>query len=222
MDGNSRWAKKNILPLSMGHKAGSKAIKTLVKSAAQLGVKYLTIYAFSTENWQRPKEEVGNLMFLLKEYLSKEVDELIKNGVKIVVSGRLDNVEESTVQKIRSIEERTKNNKNICLNVAFDYGARQELVDSFKGILTAIEDGKVGRDDVDENLISQNLYNPQIPDPDLLIRTGGEMRISNFLLWQISYSEIYFTERLWPDFSKEDLELAILEFNKRKRNYGKR
>ncbi|MFT6076836.1 MAG: undecaprenyl diphosphate synthase, partial [Rickettsiales bacterium] len=193
MDGNARWAKKNIIPLAMGHKAGSKAIKTLVKSAASFGVKYLTIYAFSTENWKRPQEEVGNLMFLLKEYLAKEVDELIENGVKIVVSGNLENVEESTVRKIRSIEEKTKDNQAICLNVAFDYGSRKEIVDSFKKILSSMEDKKINLKDVNEDLISQNLYQPQIPDPDLLIRTGGEMRISNFLLWQLSYSELYFT-----------------------------
>ncbi|MFT5703023.1 MAG: undecaprenyl diphosphate synthase [Rickettsiales bacterium] len=222
MDGNARWAKINNLPLAMGHRAGSKAIKTLVKSAIESGVKYLTIYAFSTENWQRPKEEVGNLMFLLKEYLAKEVKELIENGVKIVVSGNLENVEESIVKKIKALEEKTKDNQNIVLNVAFDYGSRQEIVDSFKKIFVAIESKKISLNDLNEELIGQNLYQSQIPDPDLLIRTAGEMRLSNFLLWQSAYSELYFTDKLWPDFGKEDLNLAILDFNKRKRNYGKR
>ena len=222
MDGNARWAKNKNLPVAMGHKAGSQAIKTLVKAAAEFGVKYLTIYAFSTENWQRPKEEVGYLMFLLKEYLAKEINELIENGVRIIVSGNLENVEESIVKKIRSIEEQTKNNKTICLNVAFDYGSRQEIVDSFKKIATLIAEKKIDLSEVNENLISKNLYQPQVPDPDLLIRTAGELRLSNFLLWQSAYSELYFTEKFWPDFSGEDLYKAILDFNQRKRNYGKR
>ncbi len=222
MDGNARWAKSRSLPVAMGHKAGSVAIKTLVKSAAEFGVKYLTIYAFSTENWQRPQEEVGYLMLLLKEYLAKEIDELLENGVKIIVSGNLGNVEKSIVKKIREIEEQTKNNQTICLNVAFDYGSRQEIVDGVKKIIVAIEDKKISFDQVSEDLISQNLYQPQMPDPDLLIRTAGELRLSNFLLWQLAYSELYFTEKFWPDFSKEDLYEAILDFNQRKRNYGKR
>ncbi len=222
MDGNARWAKNKNFPVAMGHRAGSRAIKTLVKSAAEFGVKYLTIYAFSTENWQRPKEEVSYLMFLLKEYLAKEVGELAENGVRIIVSGNLENVEESIVQKIHSIEEQTKNNQTICLNVAFDYGSRQEIVDGLKKIAIAIEEKRINSNEINEDLISKNLYQPQVPDPDLLIRTAGELRLSNFLLWQLAYSELYFTEKFWPDFSKEDLHKAILDFNQRKRNYGKR
>ena len=222
MDGNARWAKNKNLPVAMGHRAGSQAIKTLVKSAAEFGVKYLTIYAFSTENWQRPKEEVSYLMFLLKEYLAKEVGELVENGVKIIVSGNLENVEESIVEKIRSIEEQTKNNQTICLNVAFDYGARQEIIDGLKKIVIAIEEKRINPSEINEDLITKNLYQPQLPDPDLLIRTAGELRLSNFLLWQLAYSELYFTEKFWPDFSGEDLYKAILDFNQRKRNYGKR
>lgn len=222
MDGNFRWAQKQNLPASAGHKAGSKAIKTLVKAAAELKVQYLTIYAFSTENWQRPKEEVGYLMALLKEYLSGEVDELIKNGVKIVVSGNLENVESGIVKKIKALEEKTKNNSNITLNVAFDYGARQEIVDAFKNIAQDLLKKDFNLNQINEELVSQNLYQPNIPDPDLLIRTSGEMRLSNFLLWQLAYSELYFTKTLWPDFAKEDLVQAIEEFNQRKRKYGKR
>lgn len=222
MDGNARWAKNKSLPIAMGHKAGSTAIKTLARAAAEFGVKYLTIYAFSTENWQRPEEEVGYLMLLLREYLAKEVDELADNGVKIIVSGNLENVDKSTVKRIREIEEQTKNNQTICLNVAFDYGSKQEIVDAVKKIVVAIEDKKINFDQINEDLITQNLYQPQVPDPDLLIRTAGELRLSNFLLWQLAYSELYFTEKFWPDFSKEDLHKAILEFNQRKRNYGKR
>ena len=222
MDGNSRWAKSKNLPVALGHKAGSKAIKTLVKSAVKFGVKYLTIYAFSTENWQRPKEEVNYLMFLLKEYLTKEANALVKNGVRIIVSGNLSNVEESIINKIRDIEEQTKHNQKICLNVAFDYGSRRELLDCFNKIAIALEQKKINLVEVSEDLISKNLYQPEIPDPDLLIRTAGELRLSNFLLWQLAYTELYFTEKFWPDFSQEDLFAAILDFNQRKRNYGKR
>lgn len=218
MDGNARWAKERKLPTVMGHRSGSMAIKTLVKSAIEFGVKYLTIYAFSTENWQRPQEEVGYLMGLVKEYLTKEINELIENDVKIVVSGHLANVDKSLVDNINKVVLRTKDNQTICLNVAFDYGSRQEIVDAFKKIIATINDS----DEIDENLISKNLYQPEIPDPDLLIRTAGEERLSNFLLWQSAYSELYFTKKFWPDFNKEDLVQAIFEFNQRKRNYGKR
>jgi undecaprenyl diphosphate synthase len=222
MDGNARWAKNKGLPVTVGHKNGSQAIKTLVKSAIEYKVQYLTIYAFSTENWHRPREEVKYLMLLLSEYLTKEVNELIKSDVKILVSGSLDDVDNSIVKKIRTIEEQTKKNKTICLNVAFDYGSRQEIIDSFKKILVDIENKKITFSQVNQDLVSQNLYQPQIPDPDLLIRTAGEMRLSNFLLWQSQYTELYFTTKLWPDFAKEDLLDAIIEFNKRKRSYGKR
>jgi undecaprenyl diphosphate synthase len=222
MDGNARWAKEKNLPTASGHKAGSGAIKTLVKSAAEFGVKYITIYAFSTENWQRPKTEVSYLMTLLKEYLAREINELIENGVKIVVSGNLENIDKSIAEKINKITEKTKNNKNICLNVAFDYGSKQEIVDAFKKIIVDIQNKKISFSEISESLISKNLYQPQIPDPDLLIRTAGELRLSNFLLWQLAYTELYFTKKFWPDFSKEDLKQSILEFNQRKRNYGKR
>lgn len=218
MDGNARWAKSKSLPVAMGHKAGLSAIKNLVKSAAELKVKYITIYAFSTENWGRPKDEVDNLMFLLKEYLAREVDELIKGGVRILICGSLKNVEESLVKKIKLLEEKTKDNSNIVLNVAFDYGSRQEIVDC----LTQIVRNKIQDFEITEELISKNLYQPEVPDPDLLIRTGGDRRISNFLLWQLAYTELYFTEKFWPDFSDSDLKEAILDFNQRKRNYGKR
>lgn len=218
MDGNARWAKSRNLPTAMGHKAGLGAIKNLVKSAVKLNIKYLTIYAFSTENWGRPKDEVGNLMFLLKEYLAKEVDELVQNGVRILISGNLQNVEKDLAVKIKLLEEKTKDNKGIVLNVAFDYGARQEIVDCLKQIVR----NKIPLEEINEDLISKNLYQPELPDPDLLIRTGGDKRISNFLLWQIAYTELYFTEKFWPDFSEVDLKEAILDFNQRKRNYGTR
>ena len=222
MDGNARWAKKNNLSISAGHKEGSKAIKKLVKSAIKFGVKYLTIYAFSTENWQRPNSEVSGLMSLMKDYLKKDVNDLIKNDVRILISGDLQNLEKSTSSKINKIVEKTKNNKAITLNVAFDYGARNEILKALKKILIDCKNNKISFDDLSEDLISQNLYQPDIPDPDILIRTSGEQRVSNFLLWQIAYSELYFTQTLWPDFGENDLLLAIQEFNQRKRNYGKR
>ena len=222
MDGNARWAKNKSLPTSMGHKAGSQAIKTLVKAAVEFKVKYLTIYAFSTENWQRPKTEVGYLMLLLKEYLAKEVNELVKNGVRIIISGNLDKIDQSIITKIKQVEKKTKNNQAICLNVAFGYGAREEIVSAVQKIIVDVKNKKINLNQIDEGLISKNLYQSQIPNPDLLIRTGGEQRLSNFLLWQLAYTELYFTPKLWPDFSKEDLHEAILDFNQRKRNYGKR
>jgi undecaprenyl diphosphate synthase len=222
MDGNARWAKENSLPTSAGHKAGLEAIKTLIKSASDFGIKYLTIYAFSTENWQRPKEEVGYLMDMMKWYLKYEVNQLIENGVRIFISGNLENLDESTRNRIKEIEKSTAKNNLITLNVAFDYGARQEIVDALKKIVLAIENKKITFADINENLISNNLYHPEIPDPDLLIRTAGEFRVSNFLLWQVAYTEFYFTEKFWPDFDKQDLQNAILSFNQRERRYGKR
>jgi len=222
MDGNARWAKKNSFNVAAGHKKGSKVIKEIVKSAAKLGVKFLTIYAFSTENWQRPKEEVGGLMSLLKNYLGGDVNELIKNDVKIVVSGSLENIDAKIVDQINKIVEKTKNNQAITLNVAFDYGARKELASACKQIALALKEGKISVSDIDESYLSKNLYQPTIPDPDLLIRSGGNIRLSNFLLWQLAYTELYFCQTLWPDFTEKDLIQAITNFNQRKRNYGKR
>jgi len=222
MDGNARWAKKKSLPIAIGHRTGSKAVKTLIESALEFGVQYLTIYAFSTENWQRPKKEVDYLMGLFQKNLDKETDWINKNKVRIVISGNLENVNSEIKNKIKKIEKITKDNKKLILNIAFDYGAKREIVDALKQIILDIENNKIIFSDIDENLIRKNLYNSWIPDPELLIRTSGVVRISNFLLWQISYTELYFTKKLWPDFDKEDLYKAILDFNKRERRYGKR
>jgi undecaprenyl diphosphate synthase len=224
MDGNARWAKKRNLPISAGHKAGSQSIQKLIESSIEFGVKYLTIYAFSTENWQRSKEEIDNLMKLMKTYLTKESDKFIKNDVKILISGSLNNLDKDICSKINNLQEETRHNKAITLNVAFDYGGRKEIIDAFKKIISSMGDVKKENftDSINEELLGQNLYNPEIPDPDLVIRTSGEQRLSNFLLWQSAYSEMYFTDTLWPDFDKNDLLLAILEFQKRQRRYGKR
>lgn len=222
MDGNSRWAKSYKLPLQVGHKKGTENIEKISDACIEFGVKYLTIYAFSSENWERPKEEVSYLMNLLDEYLEKETASLTKKGVRIIISGDLSKLSEKTKKHILEVEEKTKNNKTLTLNVAFSYGGRQEIVDAVKKIVLEVEQNKISVNQITAQTISQHLYQPSIPDPDLLIRTAGDLRISNFLLWQSAYTELYFTETFWPDFSKKDLQKAIINFNKRERRYGKR
>ncbi len=222
MDGNARWAKSKNLPLQVGHKNGSENVSKVAESCIELGVKFLTIYAFSSENWDRPSDEVNYLMKLLDEYLEKETKPLAEKDVKIVISGNLEKLSEATKSKICNIEEETKNNKSLTLNVAFSYGSRQEIVDAARKIALEVSMGKISLDQISEALFSQNLYHPEIPDPDLLIRTAGDVRLSNFLLWQAAYSELYFTETYWPDFDKENLLQAIKNFNKKERRYGKR
>ena len=222
MDGNARYAKSKSLPIKVGHKIGSDNVQKIANNCIEIGVKYLTIYAFSSENWNRPKEEVDYLMSLLYEYLSKEAQELIDSGIKIVVSGNLNSVEEKLKNKIRQVEELSKNNSKLTLSVAFSYGARQEIVDAVKKIAIAVKNQEIIIDDIDEDLFRKHLYHPEIPDPDLLIRTAGDLRISNFLLWQIAYTEFYFSEKFWPEFDKFELLKAINNFNKRERRYGKR
>lgn len=222
MDGNARWASAKKLPLKIGHKNGSENVQKTAQDCIELGVKFLTVYAFSSENWNRPAEEVQYLMNLLDEYLERETKPLMEKGIKLIISGNLDKVPESTKSKIYKAQELTKNNKSLTLNVAFSYGSRQEIIDAAKKIALAVSEGKISVDDVNEEQFSQNLYHPEIPDPDLLIRTAGDLRLSNFLLWQAAYTEFYFTKTFWPDFGKKDLLDAINSFNKRERRYGKR
>ena len=222
MDGNARFAISKSLPIKIGHKMGADNVQKITDNCIEIGVKYLTIYAFSSENWNRPQEEVKYLMDLLYDYLAKESSELMKRGIKIIVSGNLDNVEERLKNKIEQVEELSKNNTKLTLNVAFSYGARQEIVDATKKIAVAVKNQEIIIEDVNENLFSNYLYHPEIPDPDLLIRTAGDLRISNFLLWQIAYTELYFSEKFWPEFNKSELLKAINNFNKRERRYGKR
>lgn len=222
MDGNARWASSKNLPLKIGHKKGAENIENIVSAAIEARVKFLTIYAFSSENWNRPADEVEYLIKLLDQYLSDEIKPLIEKGVRILISGNLEKLSAATKEKIREIEDVTKDNKVLTLSVAFSYGARQEIVDAVKKIAVLAQEKKIDLSEIDEDLIAKNLYNPQIPNPDLLIRTAGDLRVSNFLLWQIAYSELYFTEKFWPDFSKEDLIIAIENFNQRERRYGKR
>jgi len=222
MDGNARWAKAKNLPLALGHKSGSENVRKIAESCIEIGVKNLTIYAFSSENWDRPQDEVSYLMKLLDEYLEKETKPLIEKDVKIVISGNLEKLPASTKEKIAAIQNQTKNHQTLTLNVAFSYGSRQEIVDATKKIALDVSQGKISVDEINTEIFSQNLYNPKIPDPDLLIRTAGDLRLSNFLLWQLAYAEFYFTKTYWPDFNKSELMQAISEFNKRERRYGKR
>lgn len=213
MDGNGRWAKKRGLPRTFGHREGAASLRKVITHAAKLGVKYLTVYAFSTENWKRSKEEVSALMFLFKSYIKNEEKNIMENNIRFMVSGRTDNVSPALLKAIRGLEEKSKNNTGLTFNIAFNYGGRAEIVDAVNRII------KSGVESVDEESFSKYLYH-DIPDPELLIRTSGELRISNFLLWQIAYSEIYITDTLWPDFDEKELEKAIEEFNKRDRRFG--
>ncbi len=222
MDGNARWAQSKNLPLKVGHKIGSENLQKVAESCIEIGIKYLTVYAFSSENWDRPQDEVNYLMQLLDEYLEREAKSLMEKDVKIVISGNLQKISEPTKLKIHNIQNLTKHNKALFLNVAFSYGSRQEIVDAAKKISAGVKDGKINLDQISEELFAQNLYHAEIPDPDLIIRTAGDSRLSNFLLWQAAYAELYFTKTYWPSFGKKDLLLAINDFNKRERKYGKR
>ena len=221
MDGNRRWAKKHKLPSTSGHNAGVKAFKNIVQAFGELGIKYLTVYAFSTENWGRKKDEVDFLMFLLGETIKKELDELHRNNVKLRIIGDLDPLNKELKKILNHSMEKTSDNTGLNLQVAINYGARDEIVNAVKKISEDIKAGKLSGEDINSDLISDYLYTSNIPDPDLLIRTGGDQRLSNYLLWQLAYTEIYVTNALWPDFSRSDLASSIYEFEKRERRFGK-
>ena len=219
IDGNRRWAKKNNLNTAQGHKEGAENLKRISKFANKIGIKYLTVYAFSTENWKRSEEEVGAIMKLLKFYILdffKSYDE----NIKVNVIGRIGDLPKDLQKEIRSVEEKTKNNTGLVLNIAFNYGGRDEIVTAVKTITQKVLDGKLKIDDITENEISNSLYTAGQPDPDLLIRTSGEERISNFLPWQISYSEFVFTDKYWPEYSNSDLLESIQIYQKRTRRFG--
>lgn len=220
MDGNGRWARKKNLPRTFGHKAGVEAIRNIVKASSSIGVKYLTLYAFSTENWKRPPEEVNALMSLLVEYLKKEVDELHKNNVVVSYIGDISILPKACQDELESAFSRTKSNTGLRLNLAINYGARDEIRKAIKSIASDVKDGRINIEDIDDNLISSRLYTSNMPDPDLLIRPSGEYRISNFLLWQIAYSEFWFSNIFWPDFSSQDLYRAIYDYQNRDRRFG--
>lgn len=220
MDGNRRWAKEKGKETSEGHRAGADNLEKIAKNCNELGVKILTVYAFSTENWKRSKDEVSALMILLKNYLKKFSKNANKENIKIRVLGDIEILEDGLKKSIKEAIERTKDNTGLTLNIAFNYGGRAEITNAMKKIAKQILNNEITVEDINENLIQQNLYTENQPDPDLLIRPGGELRISNFLPWQLVYSEFYFTDKYWPDFSKEDLIDAIQVFNKRNRKFG--
>jgi len=221
MDGNGRWAKQRGLPRTLGHRAGVEALKEIVRYASEIGIKILTVYAFSTENWARPIEEVDYLInTLLVEYMKKEIDELNKNNVKVRILGNIDDLPVLTRKQIVEAVEITKNNTGLKFNIALNYGGRKEIIDAVKKITNMVLNGMIDEKEINEELFSRYLYTAGDKDPDLIIRTSGEMRISNFLIWQSAYSEFYFTKTLWPDFTKEDLDKAINEYAKRDRRFG--
>lgn len=220
MDGNGRWARRRGLPRTAGHRAGINKIKKMIRAADDLGVKILTLFAFSTENWNRPKREVDMLMRSLENFLDKEVADLNKNNIRLQVIGRDEPIPKKLLEKLKNAQETTKNNTGITVNLAFNYGARSEIVDAAKKIADEVSQRRYNLDQLNENSFSEFLYTAGLADPDLLIRTSGEMRISNFLLWQLSYAELYFTKKFWPDFDKKDLQDAIAEYESRDRRFG--
>jgi undecaprenyl diphosphate synthase len=220
MDGNGRWAKVRGLPRVAGHKRGAEAVRRTVRGAAELGIEYLTLYGFSSENWKRPPSEIDDLMSLLRLYLLNEIEELHRNGVRLRVIGQRSRLQADIVQLIEEAERHTASNRRLNLTVALSYGGRAEIADAARRIGEAVRDGRVNPVEVNEGLFEHFLFTSDMPDPDLVIRTSGEKRISNFLLWQAAYAELVFLDRLWPDFTRDDLEHAIREYHGRDRRYG--
>lgn len=220
MDGNGRWAKKKGLPKIAGHRAGAKTAQEIIEAAGSLGIKVLTLYTFSTENWKRPKHEVAALFKLLEDYLQRQSDKLVKNNIRFSVIGDIEALPTALGDRLRKTIEATKDNTGLVLNLALNYGSRLEIIRASRNIAADVKNGIVEADNIDEKLFSSYLYTKDLPDPDLLIRTSGEYRVSNFLLWQISYAEIYITKKLWPDFKKSDLEKAVREYQRRERRFG--
>lgn len=220
MDGNGRWAKKRGLPRIAGHHSGMKTIKRIVIEADRLGVKYLTMYAFSTENWKRPKDEVDFLMKLPQQFLEIELDELIEKNVQVRMMGHKENLPSFTLNAVEEAITKTAQNTGLVLNFALNYGGRKEMLEAIKEIAADVQDGRLSTEQIDEDLLSRRLLSGDIPDPDLLIRTSGELRLSNFMLWQVAYSEMWFTNVYWPEFTEAHLQEAILEYQRRARRYG--
>ncbi|MCQ2734742.1 MAG: isoprenyl transferase [Alphaproteobacteria bacterium] len=221
MDGNRRWAKKKGLPVAAGHKKGAETLINIAKAAKNLGIKYMTVYAFSTENWQREQKEVDELMKLLRYYLDTGFKELQENDVKVKFIGERYMLAPDIIEKMQEIEKNTAKNQSVTLCVALSYGSRQEIVEAVRQIAQKVRNGSLRVEDVDMQTVGSHLYTQGIPDPDLLIRTSGEMRVSNYLLWQLAYTEFYFSKTLWPDFSDNELEQIITDYKNRERRYGK-
>ena len=221
MDGNGRWAKKIGRKRAFGHENGTKSVRECIDQSIKLGIKNLTLYVFSTENWNRPKYEVKALMDLLVYSLDKERINLIDNGIKLNVIGNIEALNDKPKSKLKSIISETKNNKKLNLNLAISYGSKQEIVNAIREVSNKVKNNIISSKNIDENIINEHLYTRNLPNVDLLIRTGGEKRVSNFLLWQIAYAEMYFTDLLWPDFKKEDFIDALDDYQKRERRFGK-
>ena len=220
MDGNGRWARKRALNRIRGHEEGAESVRSVVRSSREIGIRWLTLYAFSEENWRRPKYEVEALMKLLKRFMVSELGEMLQNGIRFQVIGRVRKLPKDVQQTLRETVEKTSHNQDMVLTLALSYGGRQELVDALAGIAQEVESGALGSEDISEEIISRHLYTADMPDPDLLIRTGGEYRVSNFLLWQIAYTEIYTTPTQWPDFRKEEFLKALEAYQMRERRFG--
>jgi undecaprenyl diphosphate synthase len=220
MDGNGRWAQSRGISRNEGHKKGLEALRTVIRSANDLGVRWLTLYAFSLENWNRPKLEVASLMGLLERYLELEIDEVMEKGIQLRSIGRPDRLPTRLRKQVDEAIERTRNNSNMTLVFALSYGGRSEIVDATRKLLRDAELGKIDPERIDEKTFAAYLYDPEVPDPDLLIRTGAELRVSNFLLWQIAYTEIYSTDVMWPDFGARELMDAVRDYQNRERRFG--
>ena len=220
MDGNGRWAKARHLPKIAGHRAGADSVRQAVEAARESGIKVLTLYTFSTENWKRPDNEVAALFKLLERYLDKEEDKLNENNIKLSVIGDIDGLPGSVRSRIRNVMESTSGNTGLTLNLALNYGSRQEILTAAKRVAQDVVAGRLVPEKIDEDIFSRHLYTNGLPDPDLVIRTSGECRVSNFLLWQIAYSELYIAKKLWPDFKKADFKTAIKEYQRRERRFG--
>ena len=221
MDGNGRWAKKQGLMRVRGHEKGTKAVRETVESSAELGIENLTLYAFSTENWNRPKLEIQTLMRLLVSSLKDEIDTLQDNKIRLQAIGCIENLPTKAKKELREVIEKTADNSHMTLTLALSYGAREEMIQAVKQISQKVKNNIIDSETIDESTINNHLYTRNLPDVDMMIRTSGEQRISNFLLWQMAYAELYFTETLWPDFRKENLFEAIYEYQKRERRFGK-
>lgn len=220
MDGNGRWAKRRGLPRIAGHRAGMKTVKEITRAANDIGVKVLTLYAFSTENWKRPKDEVEYLMRLPQEYLLTELEELIEQNVQVRMLGKPDQLPNYTLEAVHQAHEKTKKNTGLILNFALNYGSRDEMLYAIQKVAKDVQDGKLDAEEITESKFSDYLYTAGLPDPDLLIRTSGEIRLSNFMLWQLAYAEMFFSDVNWPDFSKEEFYQAIYAYQHRNRRYG--
>ena len=220
MDGNGRWAKQRKLPRAAGHRAGAESVRDVVQLAGEVGIKYLTVYAFSVENWQRPKSEIETLMRLLEEFLRREVDELNKHNIRLQAIGRLRDLPEAVQAQLHKTIDSTKNNTGLTFILALSYSGRVEIIEAMQSIIREVQFGHLDTAQIDEKVFQHHLYTRYYPDPDLLIRTSGEMRLSNFLLWQLSYTEIYVTQALWPDFRRKEFQAALEDFAGRQRRFG--